>query len=100
VPAFALRHEQVRGQRERAAERSSDPDRAERDARPQLDDERQARQTQRDGEPDAPPDVLPVDEPREQRHEERRGELDEQSDAHGEVFDRHEVQPLHERNAD
>ena len=34
VPAFALRHEQVRGQRERAAERSSDPDRAEGDARP------------------------------------------------------------------
>ena len=55
---LALCHEQVGGQRQRAAERGGDADGAERDARPQLDDEREARQAQRDGEPDPSPDVL------------------------------------------
>ena len=44
--------------------------------------------------------VLLVDEPREERDEERRGELDEERDADRQVLDRHEVEPLHERDAD
>ena len=67
---------------------------------PQLDDEREPRETHGDRDPDAPPYVLLVDEPREERDEERRGELDEERDSDGEVLDRHEVQPLHERDAD
>ena len=100
VLALALRHEQVGRQRQRAAERRRDADGAERDAGPELNDEREARQAQRDGDPDASPNVLSVDEAREERDEERRGELDEQRDADREVLDRHEVEPLHERDAD
>ena len=100
VPALALGHEQVRRERERAAERGRDADRAERDARPQLDDERESGEAQGDRDPDAPPDVLLVDEAREERDEERRGELDEERDADREVLDRDEVEPLHERDAD
>ena len=41
-----------------------------------------------------------VDEPREERDEERRGELDQQRNSHREVLDRHEVEPLDERDPD
>ena len=100
VPSLALGHEEVGGERERPAERRGDADRAEGDARPQLDDEREPGEAQRDRDPDPPPDVLLVDEPGEERDEERRGELDEERDADGEVLDRDEVEPLHERDAD
>ena len=100
VPALALGHQEVRGERQRAAERGRDADRAEGDARPQLDDEREPGEAQRDRDPDPPSDVLLVDEPREERDEQRRGELDEERDADREVLDRDEVEPLHERDAD
>jgi len=100
VPALALGHEQVRGERERAAERCRDADRAERDSLPELDDEREPRDAQGDGHPDPAPDVLLVDEAREERDEERGGELDEQRDADGELLDGDEVQPLDEGDAD
>ncbi len=97
---FTLRHQEVGGESQRAAERRGDADRAERDPRPELDDEREPLQTHRDRYPDAPADVLLVDEPREQRDEEWRRELDEKRDADREVVDRHEVEPLHECDAD
>ena len=43
---------------------------------------------------------LVVDEPREERDEERRGELDQQRNSHWKVLDRHEVEPLDERDPD
>ena len=98
--ALALCHEEIRREGQRAAERRGDADRAERDAGPELHDEREPRQAHRDGDPDAPPNVLLVDEAREERDEERRGELDEQRDADREVLDGDEVEPLHERDAD
>ena len=69
-------------------------------ARPQLDDEREPGEAERDGDPDPPPDVLLVDEPREERDEERGRELDEERDPDRQVLDRDEVEPLHERDAD
>ena len=98
--AFALGHEEVGRQSECADERGGHADRAEGDPRPELDDEREAGEAHRDRHPDAPPDVLVVDEPREERDEERRRELDEQRDAHRQVLDRDEVEPLDERDPD
>ena len=97
---LALGHEEVGGERQRAAERRGDADRAEGDPGPQLDDEREPGQAHGDRDPDPPADVLLVDEPREERDEERRGELDEERDADGQVLDRDEVEPLHERDPD
>ena len=97
---LALGHEEVRRERQRATECRGDADRAESDSGPQLDDEREAGQAHGDGDPDPPADVLLVDEPREERDEERCRELDEERDAHGQVLDRDEVEPLHERDPD
>ncbi len=100
VLPLALSHEEVGSERQRATERRSDTDRAEGDSRPQLHDEREPGQAHRDRDPDPPPDVLLVDEAREERDEERRGELDEERDAHRQVLDGDEVEPLDERDPD
>ena len=100
MPPLSLRHEQVGRERERSGERGRDADRAERDARPDLDHEPETGDAERHGHPDPSANLLLVDEAREERDEERGGELDEQRDAHREVLDRDEIEPLHERDAD
>ena len=97
---LVLGHEEVGGETERPGERRGDSDGAERDSCPDLHDDGEAGETEHDGNPDPPPNVLLVDEACEQRDEERSRELDQQRHSDRQVVDRDEVEPLHECDAE
>jgi hypothetical protein len=64
---------------------------------PDLDDQQQPRQRERQRDPDARADLLAVDEACPQRDEDRTDELDHERDPDRDAVDREEVGPLHER---
>jgi ribonuclease E len=66
-------------------------------AAPDLDDQRQARERQREGDPEPWPNWAVDDEPHPERDEERGQVLDQQRDPDLEPVDRQEVEPLDER---
>ena len=78
----------------------SDAEPVERDAVPEVDDEREPdeREPERDPEPAA--HVLLQHEEGEERDEQRAEVLDQQRDADVEPVDREEVEELHERDAE
>ena len=64
---------------------------------PDLHDQHEAGQRQREGEPDAPPNLLAVDEACPEPHQDRSDELDHERDPDRDAVDGEEVRPLHER---
>jgi hypothetical protein len=66
---------------------------------PDLDDQHQSREGERERDPDAAADVLAVHEARPERDEDRADELDHERDADLDAVNREEVRPLHERQA-
>src|SRR5436309_3262747 len=75
-------------------------DAVERRALPDLGDEGESAQRQRQRRPDTAADRLVRREPRTQRHEDRSGELEEQRDADLEMLDGDEVEQLDEPEPD
>ena len=85
---------------ERAAQREQDSGaRQSLAAAEDVDDQAEARQRERERQPDTPPHMRVLHEPRPQGDEERREVLDQQGDPDREPVDRQEVEELHEREA-
>ena len=96
----ALGEEQVAGEGDRREQREDDAEPVERDAVPEVDDERQSDERERQRDPDPPANMLLQHEEGEERDEQRAEVLDQQRDADLEPVDREEVEELDERDAE
>ena len=94
-----LREQDVEGERDRRPECGQDSEPVERDAAPQVDDERQSAEREDQRRPDPSSDRLLEDEPRPERDQHGRDVLDQQGDSDLEPVDGDEVEELHEGEA-
>src|SRR5439155_6685247 len=101
TPAYrALGKEQVAGERHRRAEGEEHPEPVEGHAAPQVDDEGQPAERQRERDPQPAADVLLEHEVGEERDQQWAEVLDQQRYADLQAMDGEEVEELHERDAE
>src|SRR5581483_8023409 len=95
-----LRQEEVAGEGDRCDQGVGHAEPVQRDASPEVDDEREPAEREPERSPDPTPDRLLHDEARPERDEQRAEVLDHERDADLEPVDREEVEELDERDAE
>ena len=98
-PHRVLCHQHVDRVSDRSGQRRDDSEPVEREAAPELDDERETDHRQDERQPEPAPDRLLVDRPGPERDQDRSEVLEQQRDPDRQPPDRDEVEPLHECDA-